>query len=367
MSLPIPNKTEISRLGSYTYEKYLGHGAYGETWKALFKPNNGQSEYNVAIKVYKNSDSLEDVKEDLEYEVGSLKALTESGVCKEWAVCYIDSFLIKNKFPRLVMEYINGEPLDVLISKITLKKRLKSIGLIHDLVIGLNVLHNAGIAHQDIKEANIMLDRETNRYKFIDWGNGCVKSVYCNAKANICIEPCGYRGTLYTAPPELPVDAVYMNLTFNENVAHDIWSIGVVLYNWYTWDKSVSKNYFDKNLRDLAIVPDLIRNVNYSGRYGNFIKQIITKLLQVNVKDRLKSWQQVVDMVIEKSIPRHKEIPKEDQEVQVVKNPLAMTRIIPKDEEEDDEVQVVKNPLAMTRIIPKDEEEDDEVQVIKKS
>jgi serine/threonine protein kinase len=45
--------------------------------------------------------------------------------------------------------------------------------LIDSLLIGLKTVHQQGIAHADLKPNNIMVDENTGRAKFIDFGNGC--------------------------------------------------------------------------------------------------------------------------------------------------------------------------------------------------
>jgi eukaryotic-like serine/threonine-protein kinase len=57
----------------------------------------------------------------------------------------------------LVMEYLEGEPLDEVIAR---RKRLppgEAVRLIHHALLGLQHLHEMGLVHRDLKPANLML------------------------------------------------------------------------------------------------------------------------------------------------------------------------------------------------------------------
>ena len=81
------------------------------------------------------------------------------------------------------------------------------------LLKGLEYLHSLGIAHQDIKFENILLDGELP--KFIDFG-----------LSQVLVE--GQKSTnrigtfAYTSPEVF--------LGYNHDIATDIWSLGIVLH-----------------------------------------------------------------------------------------------------------------------------------------
>jgi serine/threonine protein kinase len=304
------NDIETTEKGiQYKYLKLLGEGTFGQAWKAK---NTTTGEF-VVIKVYKNRS---DVRKILNIEKNALKYLTsKSNLCKEWAVCYKDAFNIKG-IPRLVMEFINGSSLTDIISNNSLHKRQLDLQLL-DLIIGLNELHKAGITHQDIKEDNIMWDNDNGKYIFLDWGGGCVRNKYCNKSGlsklfygNICDKPCGYVGTRYATPPEMLNKSVFQDHSFIDTKAHDIWSIGVVLYDWYVFggNNPTKKQPFDVSYLAEYEIGDTENR--YLSKYPinelhekieklkitPFVKTILKMLLDTKEK-RLDNWNTVVELV----------------------------------------------------------------------
>jgi len=278
----------------------LGEGTFGETWKAV---NLNTGEF-VAIKAYKDKDDMMYTINKFVEEYTALEDLTKvSKLCTDYAICYKDHYYF-NRMPRLVMELVNGNSLTKVISNSDLDVRRKDFSLLHDLVLGLDELHKVGlITHQDIKEDNIMFDNKANKFKFIDWGAGCLKSKYCDVR-DYCYEPCGYIGTEYTTPPEIYnnyiiTNNIYDRQTFDETRAHDIWSIGVVLYDWFmfegkSWYNQYIKYHHGKYLSTMPI--KIIHNVIDSFGLPDVVSNILK--LMLNKKEiRLDNWDNIVNMV----------------------------------------------------------------------
>jgi serine/threonine protein kinase len=296
----------------YKYLKLLGQGTFGQAWKA---ENTTSGEF-VVIKVYKN---MSDVREILIIEKNALEYLTsKSNLCEEFAVCYKDAYSIRNE-PRLVMEFIDGSSLKNIISDKPLYDRESDFSVLKDLIIGLDQLHAVGITHQDIKEDNIMWDDDNVKYRFLDWGGGCVRDKYCKSgglsklfMSDMCNNPCGFIGTTYTAPPEMVTDPIKIqqNQNFDATKAHDIWSIGVVLYDWFTFgsnNPTKNQDFWTSFAIDFKIGTT---NVKYLSQYSinelhrkindfklvPFITTILKMLLDTKDK-RLKNWNKVVELV----------------------------------------------------------------------
>jgi serine/threonine protein kinase len=311
MNIIIPGRIEKSSRNTYKFIQYIGAGGYGETWKA---ENMDTGEY-VAIKVYHlvatDINSRLKIKRNLDQELEALIYI--NSVCKEYGVCYKDVYYWPDESgePRLVMELINGNTLVELINKIPLHIRLDDLNLLRDLVLGLDTFHSLGvslskgISHQDIKEGNLMYDIKNNKYKFIDWGGACINSVKCTRV--ICEVPCGYIGTTYASPPEITQG--FDLQTFDDTKAHDIWSIGVVLYDWYSfalsWKQSFLTQYQDKKyLKQYS--QDEINNKILKYIPIKSVQDILQKLLTRDKRKRLENWNTVVNFV-KTNIPEQKD------------------------------------------------------------
>lgn len=262
----------------YTYEKVLGEGSFGEVWLAT------GAEQTVAVKIYKAK-----VEKFHTWELNALKYIT--AVCSPYTVCYLGSF-IENGYPHIVIEYVNGYSVDKLLNNMSKHVRREKVGIVRDLVEGLNVLHAHGLAHQDIKEANIMYDTELQRFRYLDLGMACLKD-YCKHWYG-CSAPCGNNTTLYTMAPGY-LDA--WTSTFPKAKSQDIWAIGVVLLDWYTAKTFTAilgfvDKYgpiFDQSQEDINTAIQDVRN--------DLAKEILPLLLDKNWKQRNENWPRVVDIV----------------------------------------------------------------------
>jgi DNA polymerase beta len=240
------DKEEYSLNHKYKFITML----YDNIWFA-----KNEKDEKVLIKVYKNNDNV------FKNELKSLKLLSK--ICKRWAVCYIDSYIF-NDNPRIVMNFIKGLQIKTIS---TLIEKNQSNKIIYDLILGLNLLHSNGIAHQDIQNNNIIYDTEDKHYKYINFEHSCIK----NDCDEICKEPCGY------IPPERINDKIRnKDKYFIDYVLTDIWFLGVFLREWYS-GKSFNVNIIEN---DMA-------------------KCIIPYLLEVDLFKRANNWKAIVYLLKE--------------------------------------------------------------------
>jgi len=215
----------------YKYIKELSKGSFGTVFLVV---NKKTGKLTVIKKIAKE---MFDTIEPIEVEINALLVLSK--YCQEYTVCYHKSFDY-DKHIYIVMDYLKGPTMEQLIYQTTPQYRLKldpEHKMIKHLITGLNSLLKMGVANQDIKLANIMYDsltQDIEKPRFIDWGLACIQ----NGSQYFC----GVIGTEYTAPPELDFDMnhTHEHDSFTLAMAHDIWSLGIVIYSWYILDKNVS-------------------------------------------------------------------------------------------------------------------------------
>jgi serine/threonine protein kinase len=346
------NKVEVTDNYSYVFIKSLDPGGtYGETWEATAINKFTRERQTVAIKVYKvrrtDIAMRNQMQQELLNETQSLKWI--SSVCRDTSVCYIDSYLypLVNGYPRLVMSLINGKTVNKVIGTKTLRQRYDNHNIIRDLIIGLDNFHFLGITHQDIKESNLMFDEDSGKYKFIDWGGGCINSIKCRNNPDYCEKPCGYVGTPYTTPPEYNNSRVYNAGNFNDTRAHDIWSIGVVLFDWYTmgnsnpdavieWSLNNGINFikYDKKLNELT--QEQINQLIIENIANQNLRNLIYNLLTVDKNVRLSNWETVFNTVItllgagDQAPLRYQDIPAPPEPIPIIPPPpVAVPEYVP--------------------------------------
>lgn len=291
---------EKGRNDTYTFLTVMGSGSYGQVWKAQ-KQSTG--EY-VAIKIYMSmtADDLDDFYQELE----NLEAISQyTDVCEKYSTCLLDEYSV-NGLPRVVMSIIAGIEMAKYIHNIPVETRVRNPNVPRMLIRGMNAFHKLGIAHLDLKEENIIIDDMGNPH-YIDWGLSCLEK-YCTPN---CDDHCSTSGTAYTMPPEL-IFGAYNQVNFQEAMAHDIWSLGVILLDWYTFPKGADlfDHYYNRGARPdglsnnaiLALSPKKLQQV-----LGNIpdpkARTIVHLMLQTSTVKRVEAWPRIIRLAADLKVP----------------------------------------------------------------
>ncbi|MDV2583337.1 protein kinase domain-containing protein [Alkalibacillus haloalkaliphilus] len=135
----------------YEMQKLVGHGKKGE----VFKGYDHSNQKTVAIKKTKSISRAK--SEALVMEAyGSHQYLPE-----------IYDFMVEKGYAYIVMEWIDGEPLNKSSIKYDEKNAVENTIKILE---GLDHLHKNGFLHCDLKRGNIMLIESKPNVKIIDFG-----------------------------------------------------------------------------------------------------------------------------------------------------------------------------------------------------
>lgn len=131
-----------------------------------------------------------------------------------------------DKYGYLILEFIDNCDVfrtyftdDGDIIKLATTKNIWFI--LRDMISAMQHLHSLQIAHQDIKLENIIFDERSNKYKIFDFEFSGMKLQN------------DHVGTLHCMSPELVswiLSKERKELTFEDVNKHDIWAIGVMLY-----------------------------------------------------------------------------------------------------------------------------------------
>jgi CheY-like chemotaxis protein len=185
----------------------------------------------------------------------------------------------KEGVPFFVMEFISSLPLNHYIAQNSLSIEEK-ISIIRDSALALNVVHNEGVLHRDIKPGNILIT-DDHQVKLTDFGIARVND------------------SSITIPTEILGSPAYMSPeAFDSSVIKDhrsdIFSLGTIAYELLTGQKPfngdtigevMNEIRFNKPIEPMKLVPDL----------PPYLQDILAKMLAKKPEDRFSGVDKVID------------------------------------------------------------------------
>ncbi|MBY0113983.1 MAG: serine/threonine-protein kinase [Phycisphaerales bacterium] len=202
-------------LGNFRIEKRLASGGMGTVY--LARRSDGQFEQQVAIKVVKRGMDSEEVPRRFRAERQTLAALDHPNIAR-----LLDGGVTPDGRPFLVMEYVDGEPIDVYCDK----KRLKvndRLRLFRDVCEGVHHAHKNLVIHRDIKPSNILVT-SSGVPKLLDFG--IAKVLSGDPTVGVTAETDRRLTPEYASPEQVEGGAI--------TTASDVYALGVVLYEVLT-------------------------------------------------------------------------------------------------------------------------------------
>jgi serine/threonine protein kinase len=183
--------------------------------------------------------------------------------CNPYISCYIGHEIIKQKNKAIIyleMEYIKGKTIDKYILPFIENDDIENVLQIIYLTakyicMGLKIVHEKNIIHQDIKPENIIVQEETKTPILVDFGLSCI----AKPKGDECIfdKCCKSGGSVDFMAPE--------RLSYVSNVSYpksDVWSLGATLF-FVLFRKNIrdSKKLISNEIEKINTEYDLLNNL----------------------------------------------------------------------------------------------------------
>jgi len=207
-----------STLGAFTIQRRIASGGMGTVYLAA--RSDGQFEQRVAVKVVKRGMDSEDILRRFKTERQTLAALDHPNIAR-----LIDGGMTLDGRPFVVMEYVDGKPMDVYCDakRLGLRERLR---LFREVCDGVHHAHQNLVIHRDIKPSNILVT-EQGVPKLLDFGIAKVLAGTAGVSAGSMTAETDRRLTPeYASPEQVEGGAL--------TTASDVYSLGVVLYELLT-------------------------------------------------------------------------------------------------------------------------------------
>src|SRR5215510_7409048 len=250
----------------YITEGELGRGGMGRVYVA----RDTKLGRTVAVKLLAHHlVSNEAAKARFIREARAASALDHPNIANVHDICEQNGELF------IVMALYDGE---------TLRRRLEkgrlavdeAVGILRQVLLGLEAAHGAGIVHRDIKPANILVTSK-GTVKILDFG---LAKLVSDSQAQTMTETGQAMGTvLYMSPEQLRGEAV--------DSRSDLWSLGVVAYELlagaspFQTDSSgaTAARILNDEPPSLATVPGI----------PDWLAELVAQLLKTNPLERPES------------------------------------------------------------------------------
>ncbi len=202
-----------SAVGRYRLERRLGAGAMGAVW--LARARDAAEPQVAALKFAHVAPRRPDLLLRLARERGLLAALDHPNIARLY-----DAGVTEQGHPYLVLEYVEGEPLDAHCAAhaLGLQARLRLFVQIADAVAHA---HARQIVHRDLKPANVQVTAR-GVARLLDFGVGSLLADGVPQNALLSAIAGRPLTLAYASPEQLVGDPV--------GFASDIYALGVMLY-----------------------------------------------------------------------------------------------------------------------------------------
>src|SRR5438132_4950263 len=209
----MPESQATASFGRYQDPILLGSGGMGAGYRAV-DPSLGRY---VAIKVLTHSDPR--YVDRFRREAQVLARIVHPAIIQIYEIVGSDDDTID---PYIVMEYFDGQPLDLLLRQGPLAQ-LQVISVVRQCADGLRRAHANNIVHRDIKPGNIMMSA-AGEVKILDFGVAKLR----DAKKDLTGE--AVVGTPYYMSPEQATG-------YAIDGRSDIYSLGITAFQLLTGRK----------------------------------------------------------------------------------------------------------------------------------
>lgn len=258
------------RVLHFEIREELGRGGMGVVYKAW----DETLQRDVTVKFFRQDHELSDeAKELVKREARAAAAVKHANIV---TIYQIDE---EQGVPFIVMEYVDGNSVQKLLSNGTRWEAAPLLELILQIVDGLQAAHACGIVHRDIKPSNVLIESVSGRAKILDFGLARVEGDRSLDGTGAAV------GTpAYMSPEQVNGEKV--------DQRSDLFSLGCLIHALVVGRSPFQAQRFsDTATRILTTNPPALRESNPN--VPLILSHVVSRLLEKNPNDRFQSAQQV--------------------------------------------------------------------------
>ena len=196
--------------GPYRLGNLLGSGGMGSVYSA--ERADGEVAQRVAVKLLRPGADAPELRQRFLAERQILATLSHPNIAR-----LLDAGHRQDGQPYLVMEYVEGKPIDVYAAGLGVRRKLR---LFLKVCAAVSYLHRNLVVHRDLKPANVLVTPE-GEPKLLDFGIAkLVDSAESTTTNSRMLTPA------YASPEQVSGEPI--------TTASDVYSLGAVLYKLLT-------------------------------------------------------------------------------------------------------------------------------------
>lgn len=262
-----------TRIDRYEVLEWIGGGGMGAVYRARHV-GLGQP---VALKLLRRERA-----HDVEAVQRLLREAKAAASIPSPHVVQVSDFGVSGEGqPFLVMELLDGVDLDRHLAR---KGRLsadETVGIVLDVLAGLEAAHAAGVVHRDLKAANVLLGKDV--VKIADFG---ISKLVTDVALDTLTRTGMALGTPFAMAPEQARNAK------DADARADLWAVGVLLYQCLSGRRPFEgASYEDLLVRICTEEPPSLAEV--APDVPEPLVPIVAKALH---KDRVQRWSSAAEL-----------------------------------------------------------------------
>jgi serine/threonine protein kinase len=266
---------------NYELKSIIGEGGMGSVYLA----EHTQVKRKVAIKVLRPQFTKnEEIKARFKNEASTMAHLHHPNIVS------LFDYLEDESGMYLIMEYVEGKPLDEYINTVTgPMPEAKAIPIMEQVLSAFDYAHDQGVVHRDIKPANIIVGND-GRVKILDFGIARL----LGEQGQHMTKTGTQMGTVFYMSPE----QVQGKKADNRS---DIYSLGVTFYQMLTGINPYQGITTEYEVYNKIVKEDLPNPKEIYPGVPDYLTSILRKALQKEPTDRFQRCSEFLDAIKSKA------------------------------------------------------------------
>ncbi len=265
----------------YRIERLLGRSASSVVYRAL-DVSTGNT---VTVKLLNDVMNDQETLQRFQREAQVAKTLMHPNL-----VALLDHGVSADGTPFHVLEFVEGETLDDILSVVGSLNPVESVAIFGKTCRAVQYLHSRGIVHRDLKPGNLMIIGKTAplAVKVIDYG--IAKGTKPGAHESVDVTKAGevVGSLLYTAPERLGGGQA--------DVRCDIYSLGCLMYETLTGKNPFSADSPQKIVEhQLKHIPEPLTQAGLHPQVAELLQPIVARALEKSPGARFQTAAELKD------------------------------------------------------------------------